>query len=796
MEKKPSLMLSSGIVLAVLLCLACLFPLPAAEVRTLQVGETTVSLVSYGLNEAQKNATPKVALVLSGGGARGFAHIPVIEAIERLGIPVDMVLGTSMGSLIGGLYAAGYSPGDIRRLIAEHNMLSLFMVASVKRPQPVPEPLRKSRDNLFNVMFDEKGLGNSSGLIGDQEILTILNDSLSRVAAITDFDKLAIPFRCIGTDAVTGEKIVFSSGSLVSAIRGSISIPVVFPIYPIGDRFVVDGGLVDNMPIDLARELGADIVIAVDVNASDYAITAEDLTSITSVLVHMLAVITKNTVIEQAKHADVLITPDLSEHGILDFLSIGPIIEQGAIAAADKQEALRSIADRIGESRVLEVRDPDRYGPYFSLPDVYIASVSHLSVFGSPTGDVDFNLKPFMEFAGLPLDNNRKEELRRMFEDIRSEGYFATISYDFNQTRSGKSDTVLGNLEIQTRSFPQKAASFGMGAFGSISYSGDNPYSSALGFQFHPAFSFTLALERLPGSTSNYGLETSLSYDDALHINVKTIGPLSEWATLSMALGYSAGALHPSNLSGSPESIKEVDSEITTDVATSFWFLKNGRASIHFELDGIRFGDYVDVDVDPALPLFSVIPGIRLEAVWTNLPFGFFPEKGIRAEFEAFVNLNPEEVVYRLEGRFQQALPVGERYSFWYDLHAGSSRSPFPLKKNYFEYGGSQGMGGYGPYSLVDDMVLARLGLLQSVGKKARSLYICYTVMIGASSQTTYSILHDGGSLMDESAPFSGLGELEGGVSVGFGFPSEFGDFLVGASVGTTGRFSFFVEFI
>ena len=232
--------------------------------KQLVLGEDIIEIEVYNTKAVRSEVKPVIALVLSGGGARGFAHIPVIEALEQAGIPIDMVLGTSMGSLIGGLYAAGYSPGDMRRLIESYDMVELFALSALPPLRTAPQALRRDRDNLFVLGFDSGGLGTAAGIIGDQRILHMLNDSLSRVSGITHFDDLAIPFRCIGTDLATGQRIIFSEGSLASAIRASISIPLVFTPYPLYDRLIVDGGLVDNMPAELARQMGADIVIAVD----------------------------------------------------------------------------------------------------------------------------------------------------------------------------------------------------------------------------------------------------------------------------------------------------------------------------------------------------------------------------------------------------------------------------------------------------------------------------------------------------------------------------------------------------
>ena len=777
--------------IAVALLVLCAAVLPADEVKSLRIGDTTVDIVSYGFNEVQREARPKVALVLSGGGARGLAHIPVIAAIEHIGIPIDLVVGTSMGALVGGLYAAGYSPSDMLRLIAETDMVSLFAMTSVERPQPSPEPMRKSRENLFNMTFDAQGVGNSSGLIGDQRILTFLNDSLSRIAAIDDFDHLAIPFRCVGADAVTGEKVVFSEGSLVSAIRGSISIPIVFTPYPTGGRFIIDGGLVDNLPINLARDMGADIVIAVNVNASNYKITEEELSSITAMLSHMVTVVTKNTMVGQLVNADLVIEPDLPDFSTLDFFNIDPILELGSEAAVANQENLQVLADRISATRPLDMRDPDRYGVYFSLPDVYVSSVSHLSLPGSPADGHRFDLRPFQQFVGLPLDEKRKEQLEEMFEELRAEGYYATVSYEFNQIHLGKSDAVMGNLTIQTRAFPRKDAAVGIGVSGSSAVVFNPEAASPTRFLFLPDFSFAFTLENIIGS--DVDLASMISYDDAFHVELGMSYPLVTWFGPTMHVRYSSGGLHPSNLKNSPTEDKGTDRLLTIDLAGAFWFSQGGQANIGFDLDLLWYGGVSETN--PAW--FAVVPAAKVEVVWADLPFGFFPRKGMRVEATTKLGGTSDGLVYRAEARFQKAFETGHDNTFWIDLHTGFSQSPYPIKGNYLEYGGVGGMAGYSSQTLVDEMVLVRIGANHRLGSVADfPLYLQWAFMVGASSPSTYDILSDNGSLVDTADPYGKLGSLEAGTSLSCGFSSSLGDFIIGVGVGFSGRFAVFVEFL
>lgn len=175
---------------------------------------------------------PTVVLVLSGGGARGLAHIAVLEALEAEGIPIDMVLGASMGSLVGGLYSSGYTPKEIRRLLEETDLVGLFSEPALDTVRNQNTAFSYMHDHVFSLGFGEKALGDGPSLIGDQKILELLGYLFAKYPNTIDFDDLPIPFRCVSADALTGERIVHESGSLVSAIRSSISIPLVFSPYP------------------------------------------------------------------------------------------------------------------------------------------------------------------------------------------------------------------------------------------------------------------------------------------------------------------------------------------------------------------------------------------------------------------------------------------------------------------------------------------------------------------------------------------------------------------------------------
>ncbi len=772
-----------AILLSLVLLTALVSPLSAYEYRSLTLGDRQIAITTYGLSPAQRNLRPKVALVLSGGGARGFAHIPIIEAVERAGIPIDMVLGTSMGSLVGGLYAAGYSPGDMRRLIAAYDMVELFALSALP-PIPLdPTPLRRNRDNLFIIGFDRGGLGTASGILGDQRILQMLNDSLSRVAGIVDFDDLAIPFRCIGTDLVTGEKIIFSSGSLVTAIRASISIPLVFTPYPVDGRMVIDGGLVDNMPIDLAKEMGADIVIAVDVNAVDYDVTAKELESLTSILAQLVVILTKNTVVDQVAGADLLLTPSLLDHGLLDFAEVDEILVVGETEAALHLEDFSSIARTIGTARPLNVLDPNRYGPYFSLPDVFVRTVSHRSLQGAEfESKAGFDLSSFNRFAGFPLDSMRKSQLNAQFDELRLSGNYATVSYDYTDASLGRSGSVWGNLEIQTRQFAPRRSSVSAGVFGTLSLVFVPETTPS--FEFKPDFSLSYSLYKVFASPTTWSVR--VSNDDALHVsNLFMYGFSDNWK-IGNEISYHSGGIHPLNLRSTFMDEQVQDRMLSTEI------ILRHQPSPRFLVQTVALFDYLWFG-DPSVDHDGFLPSVHLETVYTTMPFGFFPHRGTRAD----LSLDAEykgELGYKVESRLQKVFPMGERNALWIDVHGGVSHIHVPRKESYFDFGGSRGMPTYPSTTLVDDMLMVRVKHLHWFFDKPVGLVLQSMLTVGTYGETVTDLLTDNPTLTNLAAPFSTLGPLEASASFALGFSFETLDLLFGCAIDADLKVSVFLE--
>ncbi|NNJ77695.1 MAG: BamA/TamA family outer membrane protein [Xanthomonadales bacterium] len=308
---------------------------------------------------SQAPAEPRVGLALSGGGARGGAHIGVLEALEEMGIGVDYIAGTSMGAVIGSMYASGYSAAEIREVFETMD----WEWALSDKPERVDWTMRsKELESQFLVPL-RVGLNKGKiqlplGAIEGQHLDQVLREILLPVVETRDFDDLPIPFRAVATDLASGEAVVLTEGSLPDAVRASMSVPGVFSPVEIHGRLLVDGGMANNLPVNIVREMGADIVIAVDI--SSQMLSREQLTSVLSVTEQLTNFLTRRTTDEQIERlgpGDYLLVPDLGGFSSADFLNAPNIIEKGAEAAFLPELALRELAD-VRPARTIEPPDP------------------------------------------------------------------------------------------------------------------------------------------------------------------------------------------------------------------------------------------------------------------------------------------------------------------------------------------------------------------------------------------------------------------------------------------------------
>jgi len=314
------------------------FPLAAAA---LCVVLGTTPAVSAQAPEAAP-PRPKIGLALGGGGARGNAHIGVIRALQQMHIPIDYVAGTSMGSIIGGLYACGYTPDDIEKLIGSIHWDTLFQDA----PERKDQSFREKEDDFehlipfeFGINLKKGGLLLPPGLIAGSKLGFVLENATLPCSSVTNFDQLRIPFRAVATDIQTGQPYVMGKGNLARVIRASMAIPAIFTPVEIDGHLLVDGGESENLPVQTVKAMGADIVIAVNVGSSG-AETAAKPTNVGGMIGRLIDLPLQQNTMASAKLATVVITPNLEGYTSADFMKGLKMVPLGYQAAEAKKAEL------------------------------------------------------------------------------------------------------------------------------------------------------------------------------------------------------------------------------------------------------------------------------------------------------------------------------------------------------------------------------------------------------------------------------------------------------------------------
>lgn len=386
------------------------------------------------LDASAQSVRPKTCLVLGGGGARGAAHIGILKVIERERIPIDCITGTSMGAIVGGLYAAGYSSGQIEVVLKSIDWKDVFN----DDPPREELPMRRKEDELRFLGGVEFGLRDGKialprGVIQGQKLQLLLRRLLLSTMQTERFDDLPIPFRSVATDIGTGEKVVFSKGDLAMAIRASMSVPAAFAPIRYQGHLLVDGGIVDNVPIEEARKLGGERLIVVNVGAP--LAEEKDLTSSFAIANQMLTAMMKRQTDAQLHTLgpdDVLLVPQLGNLSSAAFDRTPEAVVFGEQAADAQLAALRAFS--VNETDYAAFTAHHHQKP-FDPP-----LVAFLDVLTGRSRTSDYVQQRLSEVVGKPFDTTALEDRIAL---AYGEGSYERITYDLVQ-KNGQT-----GLEVQ-----------------------------------------------------------------------------------------------------------------------------------------------------------------------------------------------------------------------------------------------------------------------------------------------------------------------------------------------------------
>ena len=488
------------------------------------------SLMLQAQNDTIRPPRLKVGVVLGGGGAKGAAHIGVLKYIEEMGIPVDYVAGTSMGSIIGGFYAMGYTPDELTQLISSIDW-SQYIGNKIERPMMTEEMRQRNSTMVLQVPFSHESLfdrnSNStfisqlpSAYVNNSSLINLFNDLCVGYQEEMDFNDLPIPFGCVATDMITGEEVVLRRGSVPTAMRASMAIPGVFSPVTIGDKVLVDGGLVNNFPADVLKEMGADIIIGVEVTSTK-DVTADDLKSLPQVFARLLITSTSAKRQENRNLCNVHIVPDISGFGMLSFTpeAIDTLVGRGYKRASEFRNQLLSIKRAVDASAGHPISKTLRapHAKNLATDAVLIRSITINNVNNNDS-------RWLIRKGGLKVGTRyTQEDIEQVMKVYRGTGCFDEITYQVKECDSVHWNNQLSDAyDLNINMKPAKPHVFGMG----VRYDTEDGAAILL----------NIGLNEKKFNGSKLNLTARLSYNP--HINLTYTYSRSSLANFNLAYDY------------------------------------------------------------------------------------------------------------------------------------------------------------------------------------------------------------------------------------------------------------------
>ena len=580
---------------------------------------------------------PKVGVVLGGGGAKGAAHIGVLKYIEELGIPVDYVAGTSMGSIMAGLYAMGYTPDELASLIANINW-NEYIGNKIDRNVMSYEMRKRRSTTQINLPFSLETLMDRnvhanlmselpSAYVNNSSLINLFNNLCVGYQEDMDFNDLPIPFACVATDLVTGDEVVLRSGNVSTAMRASMAIPGVFSPVVIDDMVLVDGGLVNNFPADVLRAMGADIIIGVEIT-KDKRFTANDLKSLPQLMGRLLTNTTSAKRSENRSLCDIYIVPDVSGYGMLSFNAdaIDTLVNRGYRKAQEYQDQLLSLKRYVDKEAGYPVEK--------TLNAPRAKNLENDSVF----------LRS-IEVAGLSDRHNRwmirkgrlkvgeyykKEDIERAVNLYRGTGAFDEITYTVKESDSihAQNSGLLSEMyDLKINMKPAAPHVFGVG----MHYDTDEGTSLL--------FSLSLNEKKFGGSKLN----TSIKLSYSPRFNLTYTYSRSSLANFNLAYDYKDDHFRWWVEPSKSMNLRYFQRQLTASVSQFHLLNLNTSVGISYLMTGYDQTSMEGGDIDTMLFCKSrhVVPYVNIE--YDNLDDPYFATRGFYARLASHLYIVPED---------------------------------------------------------------------------------------------------------------------------------------------------------
>lgn len=434
----------------------------------------SVAFSAIAQPETEQEVRPKVALVLAGGGAKGAAHIGVLKALEELRVPVDIVTGTSMGSYVGGLYATGMSADEIESFIDTVDWNSGYRDRVDRSQRKVQDKEYEDRYQLTTDLGLSWGeIRGKRGIVQGQGMLKLLRETAGNLPPFESFDQLAIPYRSVATDIIELEPVVIDHGYLVDAMMASMSVPGALPPYELDGRLLVDGGVTNNMPVDIARDLGADVVIAVDISTA-YK-DKEDFTTLFTVADQLSNYLVRNTTNQQAElltEQDLYLRPEVGDMETTEFAKMPEAFNKGYQVTMENKELLKQYSLSSAQYQQYvdhkeEVRRKLRYGDEITVQNVVINNNTH---YADELLEQRLNLESGNKYS--------LSEVEQSVQDLYALDRFELIKYRYDVVEG--QDTLI--VDVNEKSWGPNYVNFRF--FLEDDFSTDSQYSLGLSSNF------------------------------------------------------------------------------------------------------------------------------------------------------------------------------------------------------------------------------------------------------------------------------------------------------------------------
>jgi NTE family protein len=649
---------------------------------------------------------PKIGLVLSGGGARGLTHVGVLRVLEEMRIPIDYIAATSMGAIVGGLYASGMSPQAMEKQLVAISWPTLFSdspprqdLGFRRKQEAVEFPL------AFELGYHDGEFHTFKGALSGSNLELYLHELVRNVDDAKTFDDLPIPYRAVATDMVSGKQIVFDRGPLYKAMRASMSVPGMFAPAEIGGQVLGDGGLVNNLPVDVVRAMGADIVIAVNIGTP--LMSRDQLSSVVGLAAQTINILTEQNVREQLKllgPADILISPDLGKLTFADFTA-GPQFIAAGVAAA--QAAAPRLAALSTTPSLYAAFQASLLVPAERVPK----TLDFVVIEGTHYANPEVLERQMETQPGKPFD------VREMHTDlarIYGRGEFEQIDYQLVEEH-GSNGLV---IDVREKSWGPNYLRFGLSLASDLQ--GETSFDLLVGHR-------RVWLNSLGGEWSN---ELILGRTRSLRTELYQPLAVGQWLFVS---AYGLAQRKPEYVFGD-NGQRYAEYDVLTDQAGVDLGLplgQYGEARLGYQYTYLR-GDAA-IAIPDFLTATNKVSGGRLLLRWDSMDRPFFPRRGVRATGDFFYGsqrqaFGPTDFgrTTGLRGEIdaEAVYPLNRDDTLSVALSAGGVRSERPEVIADFNLGGFLRLSGLrndqlsGQYEAFGRLVyLHRLGRVPLVGR-------------------------------------------------------------------------------